>query len=160
MIRPRDQNDPWVSLRPWREDDIERVAEIESLCFPDPWARELFQAEFDNQRSRCLVADRRPDGTILGFVLYWMVIDEVHLLILAVDPPHRRQHLATDLVAALERYASAEGAVLIDLEVRPSNRAARALYRELGFAEVGRRPRYYNNDEDAIIMHRSLRADR
>lgn len=147
-------------IRPWRAADLPRVCAIEAACFGEPWSEAMFRDELANPVARCLVCVGRPSpavpSDVLGFALWWRVVDELHLHQIAVDPAWRRRGLARRLMEELERRGAAEGAVLIDLEVRPGNHAARALYRGLGFQEVGLRRRYYADGEDAVVLHRSI----
>ncbi len=103
-----------------------------------------------------LVARARPGDPPLAFALAWQVADEVELLDIAAHQEHRRRGLAHALLEALFEEAHRKHMSAIFLEVRPSNEAARALYRATGFSEVGRRPRYYGDGEDALLLRRDL----
>jgi [ribosomal protein S18]-alanine N-acetyltransferase len=100
----------------------------------------------------CLVA--RRDGAVVGFAAGLLQHDEGHVLDLVVARGQRREGIATHLLAALERCLRRRGAVAITLEVRAHNEPARALYRRSGYVEDGRRPRYYPDGEDAVLMWR------
>ncbi len=91
-----------------------------------------------------------------GFVLVRVAADEAEILTLAVIPAARRRGLGAALMRAAMADARAAGAAAMFLEVAESNAAARALYGGLGFAPVGRRPRYYENGEDALVLRRAL----
>jgi len=78
-----------------------------------------------------------------GFSLCRTTGPEVELLLIAVDPSHRRQGIADRLLARAREDASARGASELFLEVREDNQAAHALYNRAGFEAVGRRPDYY-----------------
>lgn len=144
-------------VRPWQPADLPQVAAIERASFSHPWTDDMIGREMENERARGLVVTAKGDARrIVGFALYWLVLNEVHLLIVAVEPARRRGGLGQRLMAEIERRGIEEGATVIDLEVRPSNQAARGLYRKLGFEEVGVRRRYYDNAEDAIILQRSI----
>ncbi len=96
----------------------------------------------------------QPDApSVVGFVIFWLVHDEVHILNVAIHPTVRRQGIGRLLmVEALER-GRANGASLVTLEVRRSNFGALGLYRDLGFRPVGIRPNYYVDEgEDAVVM--------
>ena len=83
------------------------------------------------------------------------VVDEVHVLSVAVASAQRRRGVARSLLNAVLRDETASGARTALLEVRASNLAARAFYASTGFVAVGQRPRYYANGEDALLMTRS-----
>lgn len=138
-------------------DLIDQVLAIEQACFNDPWPRTAFINELQHPWSRFRVAGR-PEGRqglaeLQGFIICWQLPGDLHLLNLAVEPGCRRRGIAgLMLESALSEFASAGGG-LVNLEVRRSNLAARALYRAHGFAEVGCRPGYYRRQkEDAIVM--------
>jgi ribosomal-protein-alanine N-acetyltransferase len=81
------------------------------------------------------------------------VLEEMHIINLAVHPEHRRKGIARRLLTEGLAQARALGAELAWLEVRPSNAPARVLYESFGFKEVGRRPRYYDDtNEDALLL--------
>jgi ribosomal-protein-alanine N-acetyltransferase len=108
-----------------------------------------------NSHSTILVAGPPPPRTweTQGYLIYWLVAGEMHILNLAVHPDCRRQGIARALLQEGLRRARAQDAEVAWLEVRPSNQAAQALYESFGFQKVGRRPRYYaDNQEDAMLM--------
>jgi [ribosomal protein S18]-alanine N-acetyltransferase len=97
---------------------------------------------------------------LLGTGCAWTILDESHLVLLAVHPKFRRQGLGCAILLGLLNYARDRGSNYATLEVRASNQAAIALYEKLGFKIAGRRPRYYsdadsNTSEDALILWRS-----
>ena len=137
--------------------DLTRVATIESLSYDHPWARDTFEAELRHSWSHCDVMRRTTDNVIVGYIIFWCVADEVHLLNICVDPEARHQALGRRLLDHMTGHAVRTGARLITLEVRASNKAAIRLYETSGFQRVGIRPRYYaNNGEDAIVMLHEL----
>jgi ribosomal-protein-alanine N-acetyltransferase len=148
---------PALRLRPLVPSDLPAVLAIEAASFPAPWSRQQFEEEQATEWSTTLVAEA-PGGQVAGFVVFWLVADELHILDVATDPSLRRSGVARALLAEAERRAAAREVALITLEVRRSNAAAQALYAGLGYARAGVRPRYYENDgEDAIVMHKALR---
>jgi ribosomal-protein-alanine N-acetyltransferase len=135
--------------------DVPAIWAIEKVSFPTPWSRWSFLAELGHRYSRMLVAgppSPQPWQT-WGYLIFWVVLDEMHILNLAVHPQLRRRGIARLLLAEGLAQARTLGAELAWLEVRPSNIAARALYESFGFREVGRRPRYYDDtQEDALLL--------
>ncbi len=142
--------------------DLDEVMRIEDTAFSHPWSAELFRRELSHDWSTILLAhEAMPSGgqQLLGFVIYWVVHDEIHVLNVATDPPQRRRGVARALLIEVLRRGRMGGAVLATLEVRRSNQAALALYQRLGFQPVGVRPNYYADEgEDAIIMNCDLRS--
>jgi [ribosomal protein S18]-alanine N-acetyltransferase len=135
--------------------DVTAIWAIEKTSFLSPWSRWSFLAELGHQNSRMLVAGPSPPQPwqTWGYLIFWVVLDEMHILNLAVHLDHRRRGIARQLLAAGLAQARELGAELAWLEVRPSNAAARALYASFAFKEVGRRPRYYDDtQEDALLL--------
>ncbi len=96
-------------------------------------------------------------GQIIGYICFWVVLDEAHLANLAVAPEARRQGVAAFLLKTMIRYLRARGVKQILLEVRERNKAALSLYHKFGFKIDGRRKGYYSDTkEDAILMSLSL----
>ena len=156
-----------LEIRRMRPDDLDEVMVIERAAFKHPWSPDLFRRELEHDWSTILVAieplTSAPKGTerIVGFLIYWLVHDEVHILNVAVAPEQRRKGIARMLMAETERRAVQAGAALMTLEVRRSNQGALDLYREFDYRAVGVRPNYYVDEgEDAIVMVKELKRTR
>jgi ribosomal-protein-alanine N-acetyltransferase len=152
-------------IRAMTLEDLPAVMDIDRLSFPLPWPERSFRYELlENSASHMLVAaEPAPGGSRpIGFIGFWQIVDEAHISTLAVHPDHRRGGLGADLLAAALDLAIQLGADMATLEVRVSNEAAVNLYHKFGFRVVGRRARYYrDNDEDALLMTvRDLRRRR
>jgi ribosomal-protein-alanine N-acetyltransferase len=135
--------------------DVSAIWAIEKVSFPTPWSRWTFLAELGQGKSHILVAGPAPPYSwqTWGYLVFWVVLDEMHILNLAVHPDHRRQGTARRLLAEGMALAQTLGAKIAWLEVRPSNHAAQALYESFGFKEMGRRPGYYDDtQEDALLL--------
>ena len=132
--------------------DVPAVAQLDRLSFSLPWPERSFHFEVSaNPASRCYVADL--DRQIVGAIVAWLLVDEVHIATIATHPDFRRRGIAQALLAHVLEIAADEGAISSFLEVRESNLGAQALYRKFGYEPTGRRVRYYkDNDEDAILM--------
>jgi ribosomal-protein-alanine N-acetyltransferase len=89
---------------------------------------------------------------VLGFVGLWLMMGEAHIVTLAVRESRRRCGLGELLLIRAIDVAMANGQEVITLEVRRTNDAAVSLYEKYGFSRAGLRRRYYENDEDAVIM--------
>lgn len=134
--------------------DIKAICEIERLSFPSPWSKWCFLTEYVNPHSTILVAGPPPPQPwqVWGYIVFWIVADEMHILNLAVHPDRRRRGIARALLSAALAQGQRQQVAVVSLEVRPSNRAALSLYHSFGFRQVGRRPRYYaDNQEDALV---------
>ena len=136
-------------------DHVVQVAELEKLCFPDPWSEKSIASELSNKLALWLVAEE--DGRVAGYIGSQTVPDESDMMNVAVHPDYRRRGIAEALVVALCDALREQGSVSLTLEVRASNEPAKALYQKLGFEQVGRRPNYYRNpQEDALILRKML----
>lgn len=132
---------------------VSQVAELETICFCDPWSEKSVASELDNALALWLVAVE--DGRVAGYVGSQTVMGETDMMNIAVYPEFRRRGIAEQLVEALIEQLRELGSKCLTLEVRASNDAAQALYEKLGFLQIGRRPRYYRNPkEDALILRK------
>ncbi len=142
-------------VEPMRLEDLNRILEIEQASFNQPYSRELFEEELKLTMAFPHVV--RLGSKIVGYIDYWVVKDEVHLINVAVDPEYRRLHLGTLLMEHLIKVGLEKGALRITLDVRESNLAALRLYENFGFEKTAVRRRYYtDNQEDAWVMIKDL----
>ena len=143
---------PFLSLRRATEADIDTIAAMGQICFPEePWSRDMVAAEFSGVNpSRYYVAEE--DGMICAYAGIWLIPPEGYITNVAVHPNRRRQGLGSLVLRKLMEEGLAEGVTDFTLEVRVSNAPAIALYRGFGFEEAGVRRRYYTNGEDALIL--------
>lgn len=139
---------------PMNYDHVSQVAEIERMCFSDPWSERMLREHLDNQCAAALVA-LGEDGTVLGYAGLLVVLDEGYITNVAVRPAFRRQGIAADLLTVFDRFARGNHLAFLTLEVRASNEPALALYEKLGYRRMGLRKNYYEHPkEDAVIMTR------
>jgi ribosomal-protein-alanine N-acetyltransferase len=133
-------------------EDIPVVVQLDQISFSLPWPERSFRFELtDNPASRCWVAE--VDSHVIGMVVGWLLVDEMHIATIATHPDFRRHGIASHLLSHILLQAQGEGARSSFLEVRESNLAAQEMYRKFGYEISGRRRRYYrDNDEDAILM--------
>jgi len=135
-------------------DQLPQVLDLEARAFEHPWSPELVAREVEQDHSLILVI--AAEGRVVGFVIAWLILDELHILNVAVDPALRRRGIARLLLSELLDRAAGHGFSLATLEVRVSNDPAIRLYRGLGFDTVGLRRRYYSDGEDALIMQKEF----
>ena len=141
-----------VRIVPMNADHLDEVAELERICFPDPWSRNMLAEELDNALSAFLVA-LNDDGQVVGYAGLQVVLDEGYITNIAVRPECRRQGIAGKLLQVFLDFAQANHLAFLTLEVRPSNTAAIVLYGRHGFRSAGRRKNYYDlPKEDALIL--------
>lgn len=145
-----------MALRGMRSADLVQVVAIERRAYDYPWSAGIFK---DCLRAgyTCRVIERGP--RLLGYAIMTAAADEAHLLNVCVDPMHQGKGLGGVLVRHMLTLAGRLKAHAVYLEVRPSNRAARALYARLGFVQTGLRKGYYPDGEgreDALVLVRDL----
>jgi ribosomal-protein-alanine N-acetyltransferase len=135
------------------EADLDAIMEIERLSFSSPWVRQAFTDELARPWARLEILRETASDCVVAFCNYWMVMDELHILNIAVHPGARRHGHASFLLRHILSMAREKKVRMVSLEVRASNHPAQALYRKFGFRDVGIRPRYYaDNGEDAVLM--------
>ena len=140
-------------VRLMRDNDIAAVMAVERGAFEKGWPATAFERELTTNGMARYIVLELPDGNVIGFGGLWLMLDEAHVVTVAVLPHQRLHGYGRLLVHGLVTLAKSEGMQLATLEVRVSNPAARALYAHYGFYEVGLRKRYYSdNGEDAVIM--------
>jgi [ribosomal protein S18]-alanine N-acetyltransferase len=142
-----------VAIEPMTEADLEAVLDIDVSAFREP--REVREKSLREELTRAwarLFVARADGGRAVGYLLYWHVVDEGHVINVAVAPQERRNGIGRALVAHLVDQAKANGIVKLLLEVRASNVAAIRLYESAGFTRFNVRERYYDDGEDAVEM--------
>jgi ribosomal-protein-alanine N-acetyltransferase len=140
------------------EGDLLQVVAIEQQSFPHPWTVEHFRDELFSSHAFPLSAVI-GNGIITGYLCPSLVLDEGEILDVAVHDDCRGLGIGRLLVEETLRLFRERGASRVFLEVRVSNEAAISLYRSLGFRESGRRTRYYENGEDALLMDISFDSE-
>lgn len=135
------------------------IAEIRSFCkeFPEiAWSETLFLKEIYHPDSISIVA--QSETRIVGYLCARVVIDECHLLNIAVHPDCRNKGIGTALIEELQRRLLSTGVKSILLELRKGNEPALALYRRLGFNTIALRRAYYINPiDDGVMMLKELK---
>lgn len=140
-----------MKIVPMNEGHVAQVAELEKVCFSDPWSENSVRSELSNPLSVWLVAEE--NGVVRGYVGSQTVLDETDMMNIAVHPDFRRKGIAAALISELVGQLKERGSHILRLEVRESNAPAIALYESLGFAQLGLRKNYYRNPkENALIL--------
>lgn len=137
------------------EEDLDAIMQIEKEAFALPWSRESYYSELRNNFASYLVCD--VEGEVAGYGGIWVVFEEAHITNVAIGKDYRTRGLGRALMLKLEEVARCKKANYILLEVRPSNLAARTMYKNLGYVDTSLRKGYYSdNNEDAIVMTKFL----
>ena len=140
-----------LEIREFNINDIEELYEVELTSFTDPWSKESFKEELNNEIAHYLVGS--INNKVVAYIGAWFILDEAHITNVAVKSDFRRQKIAKQLITAFIVLAKKHQITSITLEVRASNIPAQSLYQQFGFEKQGLRKRYYaDNNEDAIIM--------
>jgi len=141
-----------TKIRRMRIDDLSQVQAIDEMSFNAPWSKDAFRFELlENPNSHCWVAEL--DTRLVGFVVCWLIVDEVHIATIATHPKYRGRGISKTLIITGLLELITKGACLATLEVRAGNIVAQRLYRYFGFEEVGLRKGYYHDThEDALLM--------
>jgi ribosomal-protein-alanine N-acetyltransferase len=131
--------------------DLDAVHRIERVSL-SPGAHSCVADQLEQAFTRAWVARDAASKTPLGFIVTWLVADELHVLDVATDPQFRRQGVGRALMNEAMEFARTHHVRLLLLEVRRHNRAAVQLYRTLGFTVSRLRSAYYDDGEDALEM--------
>ncbi len=143
-----------VLIRKMTVEDVPVVAQLDRISFSLSWPEYAFYYEVkDNSAARCFVAET-DDRKVIGMIVSWVIVDELHIATIAVHPDYRRQGIGELILTKALQDGREAGTQHALLEVRAGNDAAQHLYRKFGFKAAGRRPKYYkDNGEDAILMN-------
>ncbi|OIO02166.1 MAG: hypothetical protein AUJ51_06800 [Elusimicrobia bacterium CG1_02_56_21] len=142
-------------IRRAKKEDYPVFAAIEAEHPGYPaWGVKGFEAEEKNRNSVILTAE--IDGRAAGFINFWVLRPEVQLNTLAVGRGFLRQGAASALLGKMYEYAAKSACRQIDLEVNENNAGAIALYLAGGFEVVGKRPKFYNNTDAALLLRKAL----
>ena len=168
----------YIACVPLIEADLPAVLDLDQRCLGGLWTRSGYQRELESDCSDLLVliAARSADvlqprlvvagspavtavdhlaGQVVGVGCLWAILEEAHIVTLAVEPDCQGRKLGQLLLAQLLLGGFRRGLTRATLEVRASNQKAHKLYEKFGFKEAGMRKRYYADGEDARILWRS-----
>lgn len=146
-----------IVIEKMKESDLPEVLAIEQVSFPTPFTLNLFKMELNLNVAHLFVA--RQAGKVVGYVDFWRVGPEAHLITIAVHPDHRKHGIGSKLVTFMLDEVKKSRVEVVSLDVRPSNAAGLKLYASFGFRQAGIRKRYYqDNDEDALVLNLDLKT--
>ncbi|MDR0979130.1 MAG: ribosomal protein S18-alanine N-acetyltransferase [Lachnospiraceae bacterium] len=132
------------------ESDFNTIADSLATDFDDFWSKDSLQNELANERSKCIVARRNSE--VVGFASIWFGVDEVHLTNIVTKKSFRHLGIGKLLLEKLIDIVKTSGYKTFTLEVNEQNEVALDFYKKYEFKCVGRRKKYYNGVDDAIIM--------
>jgi len=141
-----------ITIHKMRERHLKEVFEIERACFTSPWSYESLKKDLTQSKIAVYLVALR-DRAVIGYAGMWNVVDEGHILNIAVRQDCRRMGVGTRMMSRLTASARRANMTGLTLEVRENNIAAREMYKKFGFKQEGVRKNYYSDTgEDAIIM--------
>ena len=142
-------------IRELKAEDAAAAAEIEYQSFPDPWSQNGILDTVSNPSTVCLLAEKA--GKAVGYLFAYRAGDEAEIARIAVAGEQKRQGVGKSLMRTLEEIGKKKQIRRLLLDVRESNREARAFYEKMAFQEDGvRRGFYQDPPEDAVLMSREL----
>lgn len=144
-----------MQVRRMTKEDCGQVADIEAASFSMPWSLRAFTETVEKENFRYFVAEEK--GEILGYCGFLYVLDEAEIPNVCVKASARKRGIGRQMLTVLIKEAQKLGMVMLFLEVRESNVAARRLYESLGFVESGIRKNFYEKPvEHAVLMNKTL----
>lgn len=135
-------------------DHIDGVLEVECECFSSPWSKEAFLGDLENEHTVYLIAKDREK--VIGYAGVWCVAGDADITNIAVSADWRGKGVGKLLLERLIFEAKQTKSENIRLEVRKSNKTAISLYEKFGFSKVYEREKYYDNEEDALILEKKI----
>ena len=139
-----------IQISPMLKEDLEAISSNWSNEFDSFWPFSLLEREFENPDSLCFVA--KKDTQIYGIACLWKSIDDIHITNIVVNKKYRGSGYGNMLLEKLIKVSKELNFSSITLEVNENNVIARNLYKKYSFKELGIRKKYYNNNDNAIIM--------
>ena len=142
-----------INIKYMQLSDLNEICKVEAEAYgAHHWSRDAFINEYENNLAKYYIA-RDNNGTLMGYLGAWTIIDEAHITTLAVSPDFKRKKVAQTLMSCFIEDCYKNMVKYITLEVRVSNEPAISLYKKFGFNSLGVRKGYYqDNNEDALIM--------
>lgn len=141
-------------LRDMQQRDLDAVMEIEQVAYPFPWSRGNFSDSLSSHYDCKVMHD--STGKMAGYFLLMAAVDEHHILNITIRPDLQGLGLGRLLFREIKALALKDGSASLLLEVRPSNHQALAVYKKMGFDQIGVRKNYYpageQAREDALVM--------
>lgn len=148
--------DKKLIIRPMTFSDIDAIDNIAHLVFPDPWPKESYTRELDNEIAYFFVMTYSE--VVIGFCHFWITFDSVAIVQFAIHPNLQGKKLGTLLMRHfLDRVERLEEIRAITLEVRTHNEPAIALYLNHGFQIINTKKQFYSNGDDAYYMVKVVR---
>ncbi len=133
---------------------LNKCVELDEKTLDGLWTKKQWEIELSDPSRLCIGIQCASE--IIAFACGWIVLDELQITAIAVNPNHQKLGIGKKLTSLLLNKAKALGVKEATLEVENKNTSARALYKSLGFKVTGRRKNYYKNGSEALILWKNL----
>ena len=148
-----------VNPRKLGPDDLSSCLWLDQIALKGLWTKQQWERELSDD-NRLVMGIDTEDRSLIALASAWLVVDELQITAVAVDPMHQRCGFGARVLQAVMDRASSLGAVSATLEVARTNAGGRAFYAQSGFTTTGCRTGYYANGDDALLQSRSIRRSR
>jgi len=135
-------------------EQLQACVDLDQRALGGLWTAGQWQRELEDPHRPCW--GLLQGDALVALACGWLVVDELHITAVAVEPAQRRRGLGRQVLELLLAQAAALGAAHATLEVAAGNAAALALYGRCGFSTAGVRRAYYRNGDDALVQWRRL----
>ena len=143
-----------IEIQKMTKEHLKQIKDILQTEFDEFWNAEVLDKELENPLSTYIVAINNNE--VVGYAGLWQPIDEGHITNIVTKLDKRGNKIASNMLEELIRIAENRKLKCVTLEVNVHNEIAINLYKKYDFKEVGKRPKYYNNTDDAIIMTKEI----
>ena len=130
--------------------------EIDQKLLKGIWSKAEWIRELTDPKRLCIGAINLETKKLLGLCTAWVVLDELQITFLAVHPTHQRKGLGKSLLSEITNFSKSIETNRIHLEVKDSNKTARAFYKSMGFEISGRRPNLYKDGSDGLTLIKKI----
>ena len=139
-----------------REMHLNDCVDLDQKSSNGLWSKSQWEKELTDPKRICLGVKELQTKKLLGLCSAWLVIDELHITFIAVDPMNQRKGLGKFLLSALIKRSKSLQTNHIHLEVKDNNEPAKAFYKSMGFKMVGNRSNLYKDGRDALILKKEI----
>jgi len=140
-----------ILINKMTNEDLEKIKDNLSKDFDNFWDYEILKEELNSRTSKYIVA-KKSNNIIVGFAGIKIILDEAEIMNIVTKKEERHQGIGKLLLNEIIKISKENNIYLINLEVNAKNTIAINLYKKYNFKEVGLRKKYYNGQDDAVLM--------
>ena len=133
---------------------LKKCVDLDQKSLNGLWSKSQWERELTDTKRICLGIIELETKKLLGICSAWLVIDELHITSIAVNPMHQRKGLGKSLLSELIKRSQSLGTNHIHLEVKNNNEPAKAFYKSMGFRTIGNRSNFYKDGSDALLLNK------